>query len=128
MFKWCQNSLTPVYFGQLLPPSLHALHQMPAALYLWSYLLYRCILRVIFFSLHMKMFKIQNSWIKIKVYLMKSINEKKYPNYQKYFTFYSWPGTCKCIFITEIKETGIHCEISSPIWYIFYLQPDKKAR
>lgn len=37
---------------------------------------------------------------------------------------FSWPG--KCIFIAEIKGTGIHCEISSPIWYIFYLLPDKK--
>lgn len=42
---------------------------------------------------------------------------------QKNVTF-SWPG--KCIFIAEIKETGIQCEISSPIWYIFYLLPDKK--
>lgn len=40
---------------------------------------------------------------------------------------FTWPG--KCIFIAEIKETGIQCEISSPIWYIFYLLPDeKKAR
>lgn len=38
---------------------------------------------------------------------------------------FSWPG--KCIFIAEIKETGTHCEISSPIWYIFYLLPDKKS-
>lgn len=30
------------------------------------------------------------------------------------------------IFIAEIKETGIQGEISSPIWYIFYLLPDKK--
>lgn len=37
---------------------------------------------------------------------------------------FSWPG--KCIFIAEIKQTGIHGEISSPIWYISYLLPDKK--
>lgn len=37
---------------------------------------------------------------------------------------FTWPG--KCIFIAEIKETGIQGEISSPIWYIFYLLPDKK--
>lgn len=43
---------------------------------------------------------------------------------EKNVTF-SWPGKC-IFFIAEIKETGIQCEISSPIWYIFYLLPDKK--
>lgn len=90
------------------------------------YLLYRCIMRGnIFFYLHENVLD------------PKFINRYQGTSHQKHqwkeifeppksITF-SWPGKC-FFFIAEIKETGIHCEISSPIWYIFYLLPDKKSQ
>lgn len=87
------------------------------------YLLHRCIMREnISFYLHENVLdpKFINRVTSHQKHQWKEILElpKK-----KVITF-SWPG--KCIFIAEIKGTGIHCEISSPIWYIFYLLPDKK--
>lgn len=88
------------------------------------YLLYRCITREnISFYLHENVLdpKFINRVTSHQKHQRKEILELP----QKNVITFTWPG--KCIFIAEIKETGIQCEISSPIWYIFYLLPDKKS-
>lgn len=88
------------------------------------YLLYRCIMRGnIFFYLHENVLD------------PKFINRYQGTSHQKHqwkeifeppksITF-SWPGKW-FFFIAEIKETGIHCEISSPILVHLLSSPRQK--
>lgn len=122
--KKCQNFQIPVIFRnfrQLLPLCFAWFPSNTCSSNF--YLLYRCITREnISFYLHKNVLdpKFINRVTSHQKHQWKEILELP----QKNVITFSWSG--KCIFIAEIKETGIQCEISSPIWYIFYLLPDKK--
>lgn len=119
--KKCQNFQIPVIFRifrQLLPLTLHGFHQTHAALIFIFYI------DVYYEGKHffLSTWKCSRSKIHKSSYISSKASMER--NTPKNVITFSWSG--KCIFIAEIKETGIQGEISSPIWYIFYLLPDKK--